>query len=404
MTPLLNLSPLLIVVLLVAGLSLIGLIDFLVRQHRTFQGYRAIKPQVREIGSRLNADVFRDGSDLVISGQYDGSPTLLRFSNDENTPGMHLEMRISSNLHLSMMPKNAVEAEVGTKVALSPWLERRFTAKSKTPGDVDLLLKHSQAMSILPRLCSSSNTSLRISPGQLELTEAMIPESPLTRVFEQLTEIRHLQRAMQSLPGADTLKVVTIPREHSSWTLRAAMVAGIIVAALCISASMKERPPVMAAASQPSSGIASSDKPLIPFADKWHLADNSDFDPAFSNFVADSGQRLTSRIVFDPDGTGDSGVAYLLTNDAGQKRLVMIVNHHSVLDTSFPQIAGVTRVRSPYFGNPKQDENERTTQTSGQAILLVRNVEDTKSAVLFYLQNGTLQSKAPSDYRNVQLD
>lgn len=405
-----NLSPVLIAAVVTMALGTIGALIYWSRQSSTFRGYRGISGDARKIASLLKGEVFRDGEDLVISGDYQGIPAIVRFSNDENTPGMHLEARVTSALHLSMNPKQLPDNNAGKLLKLNSWLEQRFVGRSKTPADADMLLGQRRTMTILARLCCSSKTVLEVTPGKLDLVEMTIPSSPAGPVTDRLADIWELEQVLRLMPGADEIKITTIPRERSSWTLRAAIASGVVMAVLCVLAATREHTqPVLAATETGDiNGIVRSDAALIPMADQWQLVNPSDIDSSFAEFLGGFGQKPSSRMVVDLDGSGhNNDVVYLLANKSGQRRLVVLEDHRVIFDTCFPTIAGVARVPSTAFPKIQWDESRnirQQQQSAGDGVLMVRNADDPHSAVMLYMQKGALQSGAPTDYRGIGLD
>ena len=67
-------------------------------------------------------------------------------------------------------------------------------------------------------------------------------------------------------------------------------------------------------------------------------------------------------------------MAYLLVNEQGQKRLVILADHRRIFDSSFPKISGIARVaagaRSDIHSTPAASD-----KPTGDSILLVRNTE-----------------------------
>src|SRR6266699_1263895 len=67
-----SLSPGQIALLIIAGLAAAGVVISLIRTRRTFAGYGEIEDQVRRLSQTMGGEVFRDGSDVVVSGTYYG--------------------------------------------------------------------------------------------------------------------------------------------------------------------------------------------------------------------------------------------------------------------------------------------------------------------------------------------
>ncbi len=398
-------SPVLFAGAVVLTFAVIGTLVLLVRNHRTFHGYREIAREAKAIASQLGGELFRDGDDLVVSGEYQSRPTLLRFSNSDNTPAMMLEVRVPSGLDLSLTPKQFPDNKVGSKVRLNNWLEQRFVARSKSPLDSELLLGQRGAMNMLVRLCCSQKTVIEIGPGKLQLFEMVVPPSLARHVLDHLADINDMARVMETLPGSDKIKIASIPRERSSWPFRAAVAAGVVVATLTVVGATRERTKPVTAAKVDSptiNGILKVDVSAIPMAEQWRVVEPSDLEPSFADFLRGVGVEPSYPINFDPDGTGATkGSAYLLTNDSGQKRIVLLQDHRMVFDTAFPNVAGMVRVPAASLNKVRMAGK---VQTAGDGLLFVRKADDPNSAVILYVVNGALQSAAPSDYRTINFE
>src|SRR5438270_3994865 len=146
-----SISPILIAAVVVLVVGGIGLVLHLRRERETYAGYEEIAGELKKITRIIAGEVHRDGNDLVVTGEYKKGPTILRFSNAENTPGLHIEVRLPSTFHLTVSPKSAPENKFGHKVKLSLWLEQRFVSRSKDPEDIELLMTQRAAAGILER-------------------------------------------------------------------------------------------------------------------------------------------------------------------------------------------------------------------------------------------------------------
>src|SRR3954468_16165055 len=88
--------PLMFAVLVVLAICAAGIIASMVREARLFGGFREIAVEVKAVAKQIAGDIFRDGHDLVVAGHYEDVPTMVRFSNHENTPAITLDTRIAS--------------------------------------------------------------------------------------------------------------------------------------------------------------------------------------------------------------------------------------------------------------------------------------------------------------------
>src|SRR5438105_7882701 len=107
-----HLSPIAIALVIIIVLGVVGAIISLFRGRTTFSGYEDLAPDARAIAKALtDSEVFRDGGDLVVSGNFQKLPTIVRFSYDENTPALNIHMKAPATFTLSVVPKGARATE-----------------------------------------------------------------------------------------------------------------------------------------------------------------------------------------------------------------------------------------------------------------------------------------------------
>ena len=61
--------------------------------------------------------MFRDGNDLVLVGNFNSRPTQVRFSYDENTPGLNVRMQAPVSFTFSVVPASCLGNVTATKSA-----------------------------------------------------------------------------------------------------------------------------------------------------------------------------------------------------------------------------------------------------------------------------------------------
>jgi hypothetical protein len=401
--------PLLIAVSVIAATLIAGIITAIVREIRLFSDYRDIAPQVKTIANHLRAEVFRDRQDLVVSGHHKNIPTVLRFSKETNTPAMGLYVRIPSPCQLSLMPKRMAGRSRSQNIKIgSRILEENFTAKSTTATELNEWLRVDRNIKLLEALCCTRKTIFELNPGRLELLEMALPEELTRHVFEHLAIIRELSESFESMPGSKNVEVRPLEQGHRSWFFKAAIAAGVIVVAISVIAATRERArtPVLAA-SDPElfHGIPATDASFINGIGAWRAATRDELNPQFANWLQDSGKKPDSRIAFNPAGDNSSrGVAYLLVRDDGARRLVVLIDQRTVFDTCFSRLDGIAMVPVSSFPKLKWGQWQAPTQKpTGDALLVVRDATDPRSAELLFFPNGTLFSGIPKDYSAIDL-
>src|SRR5437899_11544396 len=99
--------PLQLALLIIGALSVIGLVIFFVQNRRTFAGYEEFSSDARKLSRMLRGELFRDGDDLVMAGNYNGMATVVRFSNSDNTPGLNVRVQAPASFTLAVTPQGA---------------------------------------------------------------------------------------------------------------------------------------------------------------------------------------------------------------------------------------------------------------------------------------------------------
>src|SRR5262249_50452679 len=141
-------QPLALILNIAIVVGIIGIIVYWVQRFAVFLGYKAIQPDVLQIVELLKADLFRQGSDVVIAGHYGGFPTIVRFSHKVDTPGLDIQMRVPASFNFSLMPRNFSSSRAEGRVLMrtgSAALDRRVHARTDNPLEVKPLAARSSA-------------------------------------------------------------------------------------------------------------------------------------------------------------------------------------------------------------------------------------------------------------------
>lgn len=193
-------SPLVIASLIIALVSLAGIIANSVKRSKTFLGYEALADDIRRIAATIpRCEVFRDGDDMVISGNREQLPVILRFSHSETTPGLTIRCGAPVDFGLSFSPKGQ-EAPGERFPVRTPSLRLNsiFTVRTSDPEHAKLLLSSSQALQHIEKICLSGNTFLVFSPGYIELGEFLIPSNAAEHALSRLESLGILSRDRQT--------------------------------------------------------------------------------------------------------------------------------------------------------------------------------------------------------------
>src|SRR5579859_3507965 len=148
-----TLHPILIAAGIIAGVAILGYFIAYFRDNATVRGYEELLPDVMALSKLLKAERFRDGNDLVVSGNYKKFPAIVRFSYDDNTPGLNIRMKAPSTFTLSVVPKGAKASEGRVQVRTSDEMfDARFVTRTDHPTQARMFLTGKQAPAMLQKL------------------------------------------------------------------------------------------------------------------------------------------------------------------------------------------------------------------------------------------------------------
>src|SRR5437588_5660123 len=150
-----TLSPAQLALTIVGVTAVIGLIVFFVRRRSLYAGYEEYEGEARSLAHLLGGELFRDGGDLVVFGNYQTLPTQVRFSNSDVTPGLQMRVQAPATFPLTVAPV-AVTDLPGRVVARAndPQFDTRFTIRSEQPLDARLFLSPPTLLTIRKLCCS----------------------------------------------------------------------------------------------------------------------------------------------------------------------------------------------------------------------------------------------------------
>jgi hypothetical protein len=406
-----SLTPLETALAIVVVLAAIGVILYYFRHSAQFSGFEEIEPEVRHIRRAVSGEVFRDGADLVISGQYASLPVLIRFSYLENTPGLNIQMKAPATFALSCTPRASdAEPEGRVPIKLSdPVFDSRFTTRTDYPLQAKMFLGAGpQVPAAIKKLCSSANTFFSITAGNMELSELVIPPAYAGRhVTEHLQSLRTLARALAEMPGADRVAIKRVPRDRYA-VARVAIAIGVIAAIAAVAMATRDMAPgataIPAAEFTPPEGVLPLDAAAIPNLDGWRLATAEDFDPAAAAWLRAQRIQPAGRFKgrFSPQG-GPRDVAYVLRNDAGAWRVVLLADGQNRYDATHDQLAAVARfpaaaLAGAQWAGPAPEDVEH------DGILLIRRPGDRASGLALFLHGQRLLSAVPANYEALRLN
>ena len=398
-------SPLQIALLIVGGLAAIGVVITYLRTRMTFSGYEEIIGDIRKLGSSLRGEVFRDGSDVVISGTWEKNLVVVRFSNQENTPGLNIRMPAAASFQISV-------TAAGTPVTEGPrtpvkttdeMFDARFTTRTDQPTHARMLL-NKQVTAILQKLACSKNTYIAIGAGAIEQSELVIPSpNAAQHVLEHLKSLAALAASLRNMPGAENVKVVTIERERHV-AARLAMVLGVMVAIGAVVAALQVPPTITGANESLNNGIMPTDANLIAEAPAWHAAAASEIDGSGAEMLRSNGIQASGRVEGDYSGTANGqDAAYLLINAENKRRVVIIAGHQNRYDSRFPTVSMIARIPKEAIGSIQWMNDKAPKDVLGDGLLIVRQPDKPESGVVVFLTQDGMTSASPKSWHDVTL-
>jgi len=403
-----TIPPLALALGVIFGIAILGAFVVLLHHFKRFAGFREIADEVRDIAQTLHGEIFRDGGDLVASGNFERWPTVVRFSKKENVPGVNIRVGVPANFTLWIAPRSADPGEGRATVRTGDMLfDSRFLARTDDPGDARLFVTMPEVQSALRKLACSNSTFLTLTEGWCELSELEMPAvATANHLLEHLHSISVLATTLQQMPGTDRVRVEPLKRERRILG-RAAIVGGAIAAILVVVGAAtqpkSEESEAVTAAELGSVVVMPRDAERIADVTGWRVATTDDFDPNAAAWLRFARKPVEGRITADFSGVGqDSNVAYVLVREDGVRRVVLLVNGESVYDFRFPAVAIAARVPKGALSGIEW-VGSRPSSSDGDGLLIVRSADDPKSGLIVFTSGRHIVTGVPANYQSVSL-
>ena len=407
-----SLPPIAIALAIIFVVTLVGFVIAHFRDRNTYAGYEEIVGEARQVARSLKGELFRDGTDLVASGNFLKLPVVVRFSYAENTPGLNMRMSAPSTFTLSVVPRGAQATEGRVLVRTSDEMfDAKFTSRSDHPTQAKIFLGGKTVNAALHKLCCSQKTFFTMTTGSMELSELVIPE-PYTahHVIDHLESMRRLAGAASEMPGAHTVAIHEIEKERAV-VGRIAIAVGVLTALLVVVGATRnltssaKAGPVDPAASSTGPGILPVDAMGIPQAARFRTAKESDLDASAAAFLRQFGEIHSGRVPGNYSGQNSPrDVAYLLVGDTGRWRVVLLSNGINKMDSEYVSVAFIARVPQEKLKSIAWANQAPTGEPDGDGLLIVRQADDPASGNVVYLSGGRPVSGAPATYNSVSLE
>ena len=400
-------SPVVIAFAIVSLLAFVGAVISLYKRSHLFSGYRELRSDAREIARTFNADVYRDGNDLVIAGNMNRLPTNVRFSQEENTPGLFIRMEMPALFRLTIVPQGSSQTGEGRALVRlgDRQFDNKFTIRTDQPSLFRMLLSP-KVIADLQKLCCSNKTYLNIERGVMELTELVIPSGAISRhVNDHLQQMAGIAKEMAEMPGAHEIKIKPIEVERNL-VARTAIGIGVVaaIATVVVAYNQRRAPVVTALAAETVSGIDPIDARLLPGVQNWRLANpTDDFDPTGLTWAQNNNLKLAGRMTADFSGTGDGrDEVYVLRRPSnGAFRVAIFSRGEKRYDTTYDKLAVVapfpkSLVDSIQWGSAPPDRPD------GDGLLIAYDPGNPANVVVIFLKGDRIISSQPAHYQNIQ--
>lgn len=414
--------PVALALLILLVVSAVGFLIHTFRRGKTFTGYEELTGDAQHIAKAVDGEIFRDGNDLVISGNYRHMPAIVRFSYDENTPGLNLHMKAKATFTMSVVPKGERASEGRVQVRTpDDMFDARFVTRTDHPTQAKMFVGGKVVSQQLQKLCCSSHTFFTITTGAMELSELTIPK-PYTghHVTDHLEAMSKLATQLEDMPGAETIKVHKLEKERSN-IIRGAIVVGAIAAVITVYAATsgpRGEVPVQelgADTQPPPAGIMPVEAALIRKVNEWRVMRAEDFGPNAGGWIRDKELELTGHLPGDYSGrkTGRD-VAYVLAPAArlpegarpvtlGHRRVVLLVEGVNLYDAEYPGLAGVARIPKESIADIDWGKNPPQDDPEGDGLLLIRKENDQTSGLVLFASQKRIVSAVPVNYTQIRL-
>jgi hypothetical protein len=401
------LSPIQIAIAVIAVVSIVGVIISTMRKSSLLAGYGEYRQDIEKIASTLKLEMFRDGDDVVLTGNHRLHPIQIRFSYSETTPGLNIRMQAPVSFTFSVVPKGATSTEGRVLVRTGDEMfDARFAARTDHPTQAKMLVTSKPLRVQMEKLCCSSKTFLTLTTGNIELSELIIPQPYTARhVMDHLDSMSILANAVDDIPGAEKIKIVPYEREKSTPIFRIAVAIGAItaLAAIFVMQAPNANAPLEESSQPVPAGIMPVDVPLILNAERWHASTADDFLPEVVNWMRSYGVDPAGRFELDVDnGGGSQDVAYFLSGEDTQRRVVLLQNRENVYDSVFPDLVAVVRVPR-YAMQSIEWKKKLATEPDGDGLLLIRGTSGNLRGVVIFMKEGRAYSGNPVTYENIGL-
>jgi hypothetical protein len=401
-------SPVVMLGILVAVVAFFGAIAAYAYDRMRFAGYRKIVLGVMKLEEMFATRAFREGNDLVVTGNRSGLPVTVRFSHSDTLPALHIRMGAPATFDLNVTPaRSRTQTNKPVVRTTDEKFNMSYSLRSTQPAHAKIFLNQKRALDAVWDLCGP-NTYVSIGDRAIEYGEMGVLDAGVgDRAYARIEKLLALATVLRSMPDADRVRIEPIRQVHRA-SLRLAIALGMMFGLALLAAAVHfwhtAAPLTVSTDRDIPIGVMPTDAVMMGDLRKWHLAIPSDYDPGIYEWAHARGVSVENHFKLDLSGSGgESASVYVLANQSGKKRVVIIAHQRNVFDSLFDSIGIVTRV-------PHDDINSIRWATApliappGDGLLIVRKANDAGGGTVLFFSGTRMFAGVPTNYQYMKLD
>jgi len=364
------------------------------RAARAVVGYQAIAQELAKITKLLYGSVVRYNGEITFTGAYKNRCCDVRISDHDQQPGVVITLHTASTFELACSYSRAMIPIDETAITTTD--EQLFAcARDATLAKMFL---NRENLRIIKMACSGGKVGLSFERGKIELSAAAFPPVLAAFVRAKLDHMTTLAVAAENMPSRGNVKVPSArrfllrPLQRGAAVMAAVVFIVLAIVHQTVEARAREFTDLTTVAQNPLDEFSS-----LPGMQNWRKAEPNEWDPQFTAWLVHRRQHVAARIELDSDGAGSPGeVAFFLIGQDGSRRVAIMAGHKLCYDSVFTDLRGIAKIPNAtihstrWAGNPQLPADER------DGLLMVTGAD---SALIFFVQDCTVYSAVPQDYR-----
>jgi hypothetical protein len=332
----------------------------------------------------------------------------VRFSHHDSLPSLHIRMGAPAAFDLTITPAHSrVKVDNPVVRTSDEKFNLSYTVRSSQPAHAKIFLSQQRALDAVQQLCGP-HVFVSIGNNAIDYSEMGVLETATgNRAYARIESMVSLAAVLRNMPDAERIRIEPIQQVQRA-SLRLAIALGVMcgLASLAIAIHLWHTAPLLAVAAGNDipPGISPRDALKMGNLTGWRLALPSDYDPNIFDWAKQRGIMPESHLTADLNGSGTpADSVYVLTNQDGKKRVVVLSHQRDVFDSLYDSIAIVVRV-------PHDDVASIHWSTvppdipAGDGLLLVRTANDVNAGLVFFFTGNRIISGVPANYQYMKLE